>query len=439
LGEKGTKRGVSAHIVTVFLLLLLLFAETAYVKAPAQSLPDDATPLQTAIYEGLEAAREANETVPDAEYLSYGNGTTLTILTFENGTQKSFKETFKIKNVTITVNPGSPSFLPINTTNENATEYLTKIQDILLGFTFEIPRYEWSLEIWDPIFGVLLASGGIIIDVGFGLRLPIQIKLEYPEIMATNLLYTLYASVKGLNWTAADYANVGLNPNENEFLARFFFKAWLWTILTGDIFDYEVDLDFSRSFSTPIGPGETFDLPRMSVPLNPLIEQIVLIDLDPFVYLELEIDPHLGSEKVTANWKAENGATGAGSLLWSYDDEKLSFDIQTQDFIGEAIITLNQFRYWFTLFTIDFSLFVGFRGVLFWLGDHELPLYTLDLSELIGSLDLYVGVHKFTIGTVGVIINVVPEVPLGTIMASAAMIIALIAYVAKPKWIRKAM
>ena len=33
--------------------------------------------------------------------------------------------------------------------------------------------------------------------------------------------------------------------------------------------------------------------------------------------------------------------------------------------------------------------------------------------------------------------QVIPEVPLGTIMASAAMIIALVAYVARPKWRRK--
>ena len=38
---------------------------------------------------------------------------------------------------------------------------------------------------------------------------------------------------------------------------------------------------------------------------------------------------------------------------------------------------------------------------------------------------------------VGQIFGVIPEVPLGTIMASAAMIIALLAYVARPKWRRK--
>lgn len=247
------------------LSISLLFGGRVSVKARSPSLPEDATPLQRAIYEALKAARQANEPVPDAEYLSYGNGTTLTILTYENGTQRSFKETFLIEHVTITVSPSSSSFLPIDTTDKEATEYLTKIQDMLLGFTFEIPRYVWSLEIRDPIFGVLLASGGIIVDIGFGLRLPIQIKLEYPEIMTTNRMYTLCASVKGLDWTATDYSNVGLKPNENEFLCKFYFKAWLWTLITGSLFDFEINFDESRSFSTPIGPGETFPLPRISV------------------------------------------------------------------------------------------------------------------------------------------------------------------------------
>jgi len=419
---------------TVLLVFLLMFSTIATfshkVSAQdiSQSLPDDATPLQRAIYEGLEAAREASETVPEAEYLSYGNGTTLTILTYPNGTQTPFRETFIIQNVTITISPYSELFLPINTTDEEATEYLTKIQDILMGFTFEIPRYDWSFD-----FG--LANGGIIIDVGFGLRLPIQIKLEYPEIMAINRLYTLYASVKGLDWTATDYADVGLQPNENEFLCKFLFRAWLWALVP--IFDFEINFDESRSFSTPIGPGETFPLPRISVPLNPLVEQIIKIDLDPFVYLGLEIDPSLGSQKVTANWEAENGATGEGSLLWTYNNERISFDIQTQDMMTEAIVTLTEFRYWFDLFTLDFFLYVDFQGILDVLGSYRLHIYTLDLSEVIGSLDLYIGVHEFTIGTVTVTVKVIPEVPLGTIVASASMIVALVAYVAVPRWRRK--
>jgi len=407
---------------------MVLFGGTVSVQAESPSLPDDATPLQRAIYEALKAAKEANETVPDAEYLSYSNGTTLTVLTYENGTQRHIRETFAIKNVTIAISPDSPLFLPINTTDEEATEYLTKIQDILMGFTFQIPRYEWSFD----ILGI--AEGGIIIDIGFGLRLPIQVKLEYPEIMVTKRLYTLYTSVNGLDWSATDYANAGLQPDENEFLCKFYFRAWLWTILTGSLFDFEIDFDESRSFSTPLGLGETFPLPRIPVPLNPIVEWLTGIVLDPYVYLTLEIGPNLGSDKVTANWSAENGAIGSGSFLWSYNNERLSFDVQTQNFLAEAKITLAKFRYWFTIFTVDFTLLINFEDALDFLNDIQVPLFTLDLSDIIGSLDLYVGVHEYTIGTVFVTVSVVPEAPLGTISLILVMVGALgLFVVTKPK------
>jgi len=381
-------------------------------------LPDDATPLQRAIYEALKAAKEANEIVPDAEYLSYGNGTTLTILTYENGTQRHFRETFRVENVTVAINPDDPLFLQINTTDEEATNYLTKNQDVLLGFTFQIPKYEWTIGI------VGIAEGGITIDIGFGLRLPVQVELEYPEIMATNSWYTLYASVRGLDWAATDYADAGLQPDENEFLCKFIFRAWL-NFLGDELFSLGVNFDESRSFSTPIGLGETFPLPRIPIPLNPLIEIITGINLDPFVNLILELGPNLGSDKVTANWKAENGAVGEGSFLWSYNNEKLSFNIQTQNIVAEAKVTLLEFRYWFTVFTVDFYLFVDFEGILDFLGEHKFPLYTLDLSDIIESFELSVGVHQYTIGTVYVTIFVIPTVLLGTLSTILAMLGAL--------------
>ena len=59
------------------------------------------------------------------------------------------------------------------------------------------------------------------------------------------------------------------------------------------------------------------------------------------------------------------------------------------------------------------------------LGDHEVLLFSLDLSRLIGSLDLSVGVHRYTIGTVYVNFFVIPEVPWGTISIILAMLGAL--------------
>jgi len=414
------RRALAAALL-VLVLVSSCRAGFVHVVAASESLPTDATPLQTAIYQALKASQEANEPVPQAEYFSYGNGTTLTTLTYENGTQRQFRETFKIKEATVGINPSDPLFLGIETTSEEATDYVTKVQDILLGFTFQIPKYEWSFEI------PLVAEGGISIDIGFGLRLPVQLTLEYPEIMATNSIYTLYSTIQGLDWSSSDYADVGLPPDGNEFLCRFMTKAWL-TVLGSTVFFFDISFDESRSFTTPIGPGDTFPLPTLPVPLNPIVEAIVGFDLDPYVILTLEICPSLGSDRVTADWKAENGVVGSGSLLWTYGGEKLSFDIGTQDIIAVAEVTLSNFRYWFTIFLIDFYLHVNFQGILDPLGEAEILLYTLDLSAIIGSMDLFVGVHKYTIGTVIVTIFVVPEFPLGTLTALAGSLAGLVLY-----------
>ena len=70
-------------------------------------------------------------------------------------------------------------------------------------------------------------------------------------------------------------------------------------------------------------------------------------------------------------------------------------------------------------------LFVDFEGILDLLGEHEMLVYTLNLSDVIGSLDLSVGVHQYTIGTVYVTVFVIPDVPLGTLATILAMFGAL--------------
>ena len=92
-------------------------------------------------------------------------------------------------------------------------------------------------------------------------------------------------------------------------------------------------------------------------------------------------------------------------------NEKLSFDVEAQNTVAVAEVTLLDFRCWFTIFLIDFYLHTGFQGILDPLGEMEIPLYTSDLSAIIGSMDLFVGVHKYTTGNGIVIIFAIPEVP----------------------------
>lgn len=248
--------------------------------------------------------------------------------------------------------------------------------------------------------------------------------------MVTNHLYPLFASLTGLDWTAADYANVGLQPDENEFLCRFIFRTWLtyWNPLKLNYEEFapiDINFDKSRSFSTPIGLSQTFPLPRIPIPLDSFILTLTGVDLSPFVNLALEIGPNLGSDKVTAHWKAENGAVGEGELLWTTDNQKLTFNINTQNMVTTTKITLSEFRYWFTIFTVDFSLTADFQGILALVPRAEFHIYTLNLSDIIRSFDLSVGVHRYTVGTVLVNVLVIPEVLMGTVATILAMLGAL--------------
>jgi len=298
-----------------------------------------------------------------------------------------------------------------------------------MGFTYQIPHLIWEFH-WDlPIIGIPLAEGGYNIDIGFGLRLPVQNVLEYPEIMVIGSQYPLFTSLTGLDWTASDFANAGLLPDENEFLCKFIVNLWL-NILTVEDFDVDINIDESRSFITPIGLGDTFSLPAIQVPLNPVIESVIGIPISSFVDLTLEIEPNLGSNKITATWKAENGAYGTGSLTWHYNDERLQFNIQTHNVVSQAKITLSDFRYWFTVFKLDFILDIDFKGLIGALPDFEIPLFTLDLSDIIGSIDLSMGEHEYTIGSITVNVNlfVIPESPLGSLSIMITMIASIITF-----------
>ena len=151
-----TKRKLTRYFEIGFLglcLLSSLFINTFTIKADSLSLPDDSTPLQSGIYEALKAAKEAGEIVPAAEYFSYENGTTLTILTYENGTKRSFTETFLIENVNINVNPFDTISLPIDTTDTEATEYLKKISRYFNGFYLSNSTFNLGISLGSPHYG----------------------------------------------------------------------------------------------------------------------------------------------------------------------------------------------------------------------------------------------------------------------------------------------
>jgi len=489
-------------------------------------------------------AGAADETAPEpsnpiVERSDFGNGTVLTVIDFKNGTKEMISETIQTKtakmllNATNVINQTMVVDLP--TSLDEHTEWITADKDatleqeVLLGFTYQFMAERWTFIDVNVLVAYLRA--GFEVDIGFGLRLPVMIALEYPEQMTVGRDYEFYATLTPLD-----------RPDYDEFLCKFkaFFwvEAGVWHPEWYDPFDWEEysaswgpNYDWSRSFPTPIGPTMEFPIPEFEFTVYDTAWDIGF----SLLKLNVVVDPQISSNMITANATAEGDASGEHTLTWSEPNQRLPFMIHTDD-LGPtdfARVELSDFRYYFSLFLLHFELKFDFHEWIDWLtGDPVIGLFTLDMSWL--TEGLYLQTHQGTDGTVDVTIyvekrrppsasftedahtvlvgtpiffnpsssydfdgaivsyewdfdgdgvydqsttsptvvsyayavpgtctvtlrvtdndgltdtasatktilprQVIPEIPVGTIMASASMIIALVAYVTMPKWRKK--
>jgi hypothetical protein len=253
------------------------------------------------------------------------------------------------------------------------------------------------------------------VGAGLGLRLPIAVSLDSPEPMLEGSSYAASSGVHGVNWSADQYAAAGLAPEGGDEWYMYF-VAQACIELSGAI-DWSdcAGPDFRRSadFVTPFGAGATFPLPTFSYGLADF--GIAGVDLD--------MTPSTGSDKITAAWSASAEAQGGGGVEYTSPDAAVALSpVLAVDGPGTAHYALSGFRYYFNQFAITL-------GVRLWV-DIDLPwpipdwddswsrdLVTFDLSNLIGSLDLSVGVHSGTAPTGltldAAILNVAPTAALG--------------------------
>ena len=98
----------------------------------------------------------------------------------------------------------------------------------------------------------------------------------------------------------------------NEFVMEFVFKFGVFLeVLYIDVIDLgvDIDIDHSKSFATPFGPGSSFPIP----PLN-----LALWSLDvgvAFGEIGFSLTPDLGSEKITADWWVTGDASSPGGSM----------------------------------------------------------------------------------------------------------------------------
>jgi len=331
-----------------------------------------------------------NETEPNVEFTDFHNGTTLTIIDYGNGTLDRITETHVNKTAKLrVVNETASQLLSLPTSEEECTDYKNSTQTVimeqqlLMGFTHTLIKERWQWDV-DKSWWIVTARVcvGVEFDIEFGLRLPVNVTIRYPEQMTVDHNYTFYATI-----TAID------KPDYNESIFVFKTYAWLDAEVLGFTYHEEwgPNYDFSQSFKTPIGADMAF--PFGSIPGPTLVDFEVL-------KIKLGLAPAFGSEKVTAKTEVMGDVIliDGANMSWSSDNQSLAFTVQASDCdptTDNATIRLWDFRYYLTRFWMGFDLIFDFIWPLDTIiSDFSTRVYTLDLSKLIEQFNLYLGVHE---------------------------------------------
>jgi hypothetical protein len=335
----------------------------------------------------------SNTLLPTSEFIDYDNGTTQTTIDNNDGTIDVITETLTIDTAQINIGEDAANQLMeigTPTSTEECTDWIPVTQnvifdpEIMMGVTYELISEEY--EIIDVGFDALVlkayAYAAIVLDVGFGLRLPVDITIEHPEQMTVEHDYTWYATL-----TPVD------NPSIKEFkcslVAGVVLSAGVWTPLTGWIEHSETfgpDLDKSVDFITPVGPDDSFPIGEFGITiLNFWLMKIKVM-----------FEPELTSQKITAEVNCGGDSSGSHTLTWTDGGQEIPFIVHADDYdttTDYATVELSNFRYYFTDFLLKLKLKFDFDPWIDWLtGDPTITLFTLDLSSLIGGA--YLGVHQ---------------------------------------------
>ena len=338
---------------------------------------------------------------PTVDFTDFYNGTTMTIIDYHNGTKDTIIETIVTKTAKLQIVPSTidqSMSVAMPTSSEESMDYIMVTQDVvleqevLMGFTYQLVAWRWDMEL---DIEVAYARAGIDVDIGFGLRLPVRITLEYPEQMTVEHDYEIYATLTPLD-----------RPNFDEFKCTFVAQVWVeagvWIPFVGweeYSASFGPDYDWSKSFTTPLGPLMEFPVDSFEITV---FDSAWIIEFS-LLKLKTVLDPQLGSDKITAKATAGGDAIGMQTITWTSPDQKIPFTVHAED-LGPtdfAEIALSDFRYYFTIFKLHFDLKFDFHEWIDWLtGDPSISLFTLDMSWL--TEGLYLSVHEGTDPTVDV-------------------------------------
>lgn len=289
-----------------------------------------------------------------------------------------------------------PHALPVS---DPLTETSAAAQ-LLMGLSIPGPGIDAtikkSLEACVPVLGcadIADFEAGFQLDWSFGLRLPMNVDLTSQQPLLEGSTYTPTSVATGTNWSAEQYEQAGIVPEDgNEFLMRFDLVAGVFLDVAGfDAINEGVrqHIDRSKSFATPLGAGDVFDLPSIDVSLFDFDYEAASGSMG------FTVTPELGSDRFTAAWVASGDASGSGLLTYSTSSVPVQAGpLLAIDGPGTATITLNNFQYYFTNFVIDLGAF--FKVDVIGLDEKR---FSFDITDFdLGNLteDLSVGPHSGT-------------------------------------------
>lgn len=312
----------------------------------------------------------------------------------------------RVHTVTETIRFSAPDSFP-----QAATGHTSTTEDVLMGFTYTGLNLWYGIEdsVCTDILGDTFCGNfkaGFNLEWALGLRLPAEVSLSGPATVAAGDAYRPSAVLTPLDWEADDYAQAGVDEHDgNEYVLKFIFfigaEGTLTEELTGATIDlcpdcnFQVDIDNSYSFTTPLGPGQAF-------PLGSITQEIYALELqlpDPLVAslsFSLGITPQLGSSRISADWRVLNGGTGNGSVEFTSAGTPVELGYVVVDAPGSSSavdVELSNFRYWFNQFLIEIFAEISFSLPGIEWPPLDIPITTFDLTPLTPDNLLYLGAH----------------------------------------------
>jgi hypothetical protein len=309
----------------------------------------------------------------------------------------------------------------------DVSSLVTNQQDLVFGFSIDMPRLHGSRSF--GVDDVEELEFSFDAEWDFGLRLPVAGMLNSIGPMAEGSTYSPTSTMLGLNYSAAQYAAVGL-PSQSGNEVFFHWLEQGCVELSGIVDSGRQcagpDVTRTKDFTTPFGSGASVPFPTIN--LSILDYELAGIDLD--------IASRVGSDRITGDWSVLGAAAGSGHL--EYTDPSVPAilsSVRAIDGPGQALFSVDGLLYHFTHFSVSpsLSLWVDIHVAIplapdfDWDDSWSVDLGTYDLSDFIDhdfidSNGASVGLHHNVTYTGATQLTM--NVPVANVAPSAAITVA---------------